>query len=1416
MPRSRLGASRSNSNNSSVLANNPTNTFGSNQQQPFPAMNGGGNTFGASQSFPPATGGTNSGFNFQTPQSNSFNFGAPSSIHNPFTAMNGIANPGTNQQQDVAMESPQKKRAPPGGFRADTARSNTGAGFNFSQPAQQQSGGTFGFGANHNTNTNGGGLFGRISQPEGPAAPNNPFGSPSQSQSAFGGFGQAVSAQQGQKSPLGFGQNAPALTAVTPPSSLFGGQSNPTPQNPTSSFGFGQGAGNIANNQPASTPFGAQTNSPSFSFGQGQPPAPSGNQFTGFGMSQTNESNGAAPFFTPLPAPQAPAITPEDEVIESPPLENANAPNPFESLLAGTSGESQAVPGFKPSFNFGTPGQTSAPAATMNAHQNTAVPKPAFSFGKTSHAPASDTPQNEAAPKPAFNFAATSQPAPQAAGTPFFGFKPAQAENSANVQDTPAPLPPAEQKVPEPAQNEANPSAPKPPFSFLGQSQPLSSGGLFSPAKSTTKSSETTGGLFGKPAGTPTGPNHGFQFKPVSTNNQEQHSSSDLFSSTSSRMTSEETSSHQPTSKTHIGESAPPRSEVAQATQKAAPVPAFDPAKRQVYTKAPPLIPGHLGAGQFRDYDRNYRLHSLNLGLQQRIASLEPRSNDFDNVIRHYVAARDSIGASLGLYLRNVAGTKRKGDYVDDRDEELAQNKRSRSTNDRQSPPSQPKQDFASSGTGSQNSSTTIVKDATPLKATNLLSNMIPESRLGTEVSQSTLDLDSGINLFGGVAAVNSFTQLKQDQHPVSKVSESFSVGPAPSTTPGKSPLKKATFEVPKFGAGTTNFMNSFGQQAKENAARFEKSLMEKRKAEDFDSDEDDEDTFLKQTEKEMRAKREKIDAIAKGGFIPTGFAPARQPPSVSTSSKPSFNFSTFSEAPKQDNKSTGHVFGSAGNMDPAAVAAADGEQIQDEEDKSDEDSNASSGDGVSEEDPEDGDYHDEEDDDLPEDEVVAENEEEEHDSDSDDSDDNDLIDAMNRSKARAIAGKSLFDRIEPNPTMKENTRPSDEDKKASDNNSSPIMQPAMNSTFPPALWGSHFGKATPETPSFSPITPAAGASKSSYKPAATFNFTAATPATSSAPTPGASIFAGGLTKVGPVPGEGLFGSRPSTPSNAEKTTKSLTKSLFTSPAGTDNTWKQGAPISFGNGEKTPSAPQFKFTAPSPGGNESTSTAKPFGSLFGKVLSGTTTPESPTSEGAQQLGFNFGAPAPAPAPGFLGAISHLGGGSAASSAVSSRATSPGLTDNESVATNDTEETHDDPQTSLMDSRPGEENETCLWEGRSKALMFVSNEAARGTKWTPNAWNSMGIGLVRVLQDRATDKTRVVFRVEPSASILINSHLVESVTYENVPPSAPSSKPSGAVRGALFYKGSLTRWVFKVKTPEMAAQLATVLEENKTA
>lgn len=1375
-----------------------------------------------------------------------------------------------SQQQDISMESPQKKAT----FGSAFGQSNTSSSFTFGQPAHQQSNGAFGFGSSQNGNNsagaNGGGLFGRISTPEDARSPSNPFAQPSNSQPAFGGFSQAAPAPQSPAPSFSFGQNnnSAAVPASTPSFSF--GQSSSLPQSPLPSFGGGQGtgtqssteapkftfgqssttsqgpasgasfgaaapsttgsssifgSGSSSSGQTPTTGFGTSTTSAPFSFGQSQPASNQSNPFGGFGAAKSDETKATAPLFgssatdsKPAAESQERSASPEKSSSQPSAEPNSKAStNPFASLFPGA-GTPPIAPVSKPTFSFGAPSQPAASSETNTVSGASPTSKPSFSFGNTSQISTPSKPakaESTPASKAPFSFGSTSQPYAQSTTDPkqsetkpssifSFGSKPASSDNAAIGQKASSPDVPVEQPGHDTAQSKiSSSSAETPSFSFSAHSKPGSSGGLFSPEKNTTEGAS----------------------------NQQQGPTSNLFATTP-KIAAEGGNAQAPSTPALFGRASESEAQQARsAPQSAAAKPsserrilfqsnsdnqpqiaadgtnqsssASEPAKRPVYTKAPPFIPSHLDAEQYREYDRNYRLHSLNAGLQRKLEKLDPRTHDFDNIIRHYVAARDSVGASLGLYTRNVAGAKRKGDRLDADDEGSAQNKRTRANDGQQvSAQSKPTSSLfgggftpQKSGSASTSDSSTTPRASGSSKAAARLSEMIPDAGPTSQVSRSE--------------------QAGQDTNPF-QLNGPKSVAPALSTTPTKSPPKKPTFEVPKFGGGNVNFMNSFGQKAKENAEKFEQSLIEKRKAEDFDSDEDDEETFLKQAEEEMRAKRAKIDALSKGGFTPTfgsGNTSASTPPIFGSESKASPQKpSSSGSAPKNaknpgSSKSgfSGFTAATSSSNPFSALSSTEtsGDQSQqsadEEDDGSQSDGSNKNGEERGEESSENSDGGDEETEHDRQDTGAGDNNDEE-----DDGDDNDFQAALDRSRKHPNAGKSLFDRIEPSPNKGANTITNGEEKE-SGATSNPTLQPAKNSSFPSSVWGSHIGKFTPEAPTLSPITPATEATESSYKPSTTFSFTPTVPNTSSTPTPGASIFFGGLTKEGPVPGEGLFGSRPSTPSNVEKN-NSLAQSILTSPAGTDNTWKQGAPISFANGEKGQTAPSFQFTAPSPADKDS-STAKPFGSLFGTA---STAPKS--NETPNQVGFQFGGPTSTPAPGFLGAITHLGGGSATSSAGSSRATSPGVTDNESVATNETDETPEEPQAaSLMESRAGEENESCVWEGRSKALMFANQDMVQGTKLTPNDWNSMGVGQIRVLKDKSTGKTRVVFRVEPNANILINSHLIQGVTYENM----PSSK-SGAVRGALIYKGNLVRWVFKVKTPEMATELAKVMEDNKNA
>ena len=540
--------------------------------------------------------------------------------------------------------------------------------------------------------------------------------------------------------------------------------------------------------------------------------------------------------------------------------------------------------------------------------------------------------------------------------------------------------------------------------------------------------------------------------------------------------------------------------------------------------------------------------------------------------------------------------------------------------------------------------------------------------------------------------------------------------------------------------------------------------------------------------------------------------------------------------------------------------------------------------------------------------------EEEQSGSDSDSSSDDEEMEETQSSKPENV-GKSLFDRIQPPSAASGDsgvTTPIGTQDKLM------LKQPAPNHSFKPFTpFTSGFAKSTPQAPTVSPITPFAGSVKS--KPMATFEFTPKVPVTTPTPMPGASIFAGGSIKLnGPIPGEGLFGSRPSTPNPDESTSTNVFAGFAKTPHATvdpskDNTWSRGSPLkfdtpqkaagvgvslgpadstkrnfmaafgetaekaveeaakaakaaekyndlgsdaeadeieewektyeekqrakraktttvsAFGQGGFKPAVaqvdaateksstppPSFSITAATPSKDNESSTK--FSNLFGQK-SDTSSSAPPATN---PVGFSFG---PASTSGLASssasalqpAASYLFA-SANTSGLSSRATSPGATDNESVGTDGEADATNDPQTSLMSGRTGEENEEVLYEVRAKALKYMNAAAAAKEKGSKaDDWNSVGLGILRVLKNKDTGKSRIVIRAEPGANVLLNTHLAPFISYINdTPARGPGVAGSGVVRfGVPVEKDKIERWVLKVKSEEKAEHLARVLTENK--
>lgn len=1313
-----------------------TSTFGASQnnaQPTFPAS--GGFTFGTSQSFP-ASDTSNSSFNFSVPgQSSSFTFGQPVD-NNPFANLNGGASDQQQNSQDSAdtmMESPQKKPAfGTGVFGSSDKDKSQSTGFAFGQPSSQPS---FSFGQSQQQaqpngfgNTSSAPLFGQnTSKPLEQTSASTLFGQSTQGQSSTpltgGVFGQnSTASQQSQSSGFKFGP--PSTSAPSSAPTFEFGQASTQPTSSGTLFGnltqtsqptFGS---SVSASQPA-------TSAPLFG---AIPSTSNSNVFSGFGSPSPVETTTRSESPKPSLFGQSATGKPQEESKPATPPTEVVKVNPFASLFGSkptepTSESAVATP--KPAFNF-------APAATGSSP-----------FGaQSSKLESNNMPSEETSKKPLFGFS-TSSATP---GTNSFSAK--------STSEAPPPANPfanLSAKKPEPSKQNSNSvaeAAKETPSKPAGGFQPLPS---FGNTPSTNINASDIFGAVNKPqAATPV---------------------------TASKRSATDMDPPTTTSTTSLFGSAKPQEPLKSATSQLSSTPKTTSAlpnvtsltanatvigeapSRSVNTNPPTRIPPYLNGDDYKAYDSNYRLHSLNREFQKRIASLDPSREDFENIVRNYVAARESIGESIGLYTRNVAGMKRKAD--DDHDE----NHRDDTASSKKSRPDSFSPSKSTFGTSQSHSS--VFKPVPPSTSTS----SSPAKSSTAAVSNASSIFSSMIPKSGGLQSENGsenpFANLNKTPA-VSQTSTStkptFSFGATSngptsveSTTPTKSPPKKSGFEMPKFTAtGGVNFMDSFKKQSEANAKKLAREAKEKRKLEDFDSDEDNEEEWERKYEEEEKAKRAEIKSIAQKGFTPI-FGSA-----ASSSDSPIFGFGSSTGAASKS--APGSTFGDQtfGRSSDKPIDISDNDADEDEEEET--------GSGESPDADEDEETETNEDD-LPEDEVDGDDEEEEDES---------LEAAIARSKNK---GKSLFERVTPKPNMQgESTA------KKTNGLSVPKETIEKSNVFSNAL-----GKGTPEAPSFSPLTPAG--SKEPYVPSKTFNFVPTPPTTSSTPTPGASIFAGGLMKDGPVSGEGLFGSRPSTPSNGEKPKSNIFGGFGTPVAtGADNTWKRGSEIKFGTSDQD--APIVSITEATPRKDES----KPFANLFGATAT------SKNAPAGSSLGFNFGS---SPAPGFLSATSHLTGNSGTSSGMSSRATSPGTTDNESVATNE-EDYSNDTQVSLMETRPGEENETILSEIRARALRWYSEDQIEGTK-LEKGWNAVGLGIARLLKNRETNKTRIVMRAEPGANIILNTNLQPQVKYD--------FKPSGSNGGIVFdvfTNEGAQKWLLKVKTHKAAQDMVKLMEESKRA
>lgn len=758
-------------------------------------------------------------------------------------------------------------------------------------------------------------------------------------------------------------------------------------------------------------------------------------------------------------------------------------------------------------------------------------------------------------------------------------------------------------------------------------------------------------------------------------------------------------------------------------------------------------IPLELDNNDFVDYDKSYRLRSLNEMLKKRIAGLDPARHDFEPIIRFYAAEREAIGYPMGgLYHRVKAGDKRKTEEADRVDEAPNPSKRARlgpsveCTNQQlaapvfgfsaitsvhttpvpaTAAPEMPNNNFNTS----QNLST--AQPPATSNTSNVFKSMILANQPSFGMQASTSPPKSALNTQTN-GGNSSFTSINSSQSSF----QSFQKPPGPFSN----------LETPKASSVHSNFISNFATQAKKDSI----NAKTKRKSEDYDSREEDEGDWEQRVFQADRAKRAKIGSMVHSGSSP-GFKP-------STSSTSSTNGA--SPTPEQDGEST-------------RDASNEG-SVQSEDRQGSEPDEGGQGDGGG------GDFQRD----------SLETEE----SDDDDEDDIQTSMAKSRSKAKnpfdsSSDPTSLFNRITKPDTLTESI-----EKKTETPSSSSTQSANAIIADPP---GSGLFGSRPSTPSQD--TPKASGSNLFG------NLGSSTPIGDNTWKPGSAIKLGTPTSA---PTVNITSATPPAKTNGD--TVQTPFSTFSAAAAASSALKLT-----GENDDTPKAPTI-FGQPS-SISQSGPGSKPFSALFGDASKKTTVNQS----SAAQVGWTFGVPKTGASASPLLAPSN-----ATSSAITSRATSPsGLTtDNDSAAeSGPDDQQNQDPQSDFMASRPGEENEDVLFEVRTKALEFMSEKelVALGHSKDDAGWKTRGLGPLRVLRNSETNRARIVMRSEPGANVVINSPLIDENKYDiTTSSSEKGGKGQGSLKMGVWKDGKLKNWVFKIKTVEIAEELVEYLKKNE--
>jgi hypothetical protein len=622
-------------------------------------------------------------------------------------------------------------------------------------------------------------------------------------------------------------------------------------------------------------------------------------------------------------------------------------------------------------------------------------------------------------------------------------------------------------------------------------------------------------------------------------------------------------------------------------------------------------------------------------------------------------------------------------------------------------------------------------------------------------VTNGTQSTASGNSLFSSTAkhaetTTSSATASTASATPGFKVPQFGAL--ASSTT-------SSTIKPPVFGApAANNFFSQFGQSAAKDAVKEAKDAKQKQKDDEFDSEEDDEEEWERNYEAKQAAKRQEIEEakqakvpkyVAGKGFVFEDANPSARPSSLAPPPTNGGLFGSRSVSPAPSTSGGASVFDGPRSASPNVTNG----NIFGHLSGSDVDGSGK------------GDADDEDSDDDGERANPAkgpsgsarkfagfsESDEPPSDTPSGQSLFARITSKHDTAESAAPSG-GLFGRItprdeKPEPTSTENTASGLLGRVTKDNNSdrAPLSTTEGNQT---SLF--NFTKTSPGDHTWKPDSPIRfGASTSNNSTSTTGN-----------------PF-GGLTRSSSsTPAGGIFGA--STSGNA-------TTSLFNFP-----------PSSKPASSESTSTPAFSFAPPS---NSTT----PFGSPAAKGNS------------TSMFGNAFGAKPtslfpPSATPSVLG--------SGLTSAVTSRATTPGLSDMsgaESTAGEGEEEKLQEQISidDLVGMSKDQEGHDVLFECREvKALKFGPDKSDS----SKNAWETQGVGPIAILKNQDTGVVSILMKKVPNGAVAINTRLVPKAKYEQI-----KKRARFMIVGS---DGKPGNWLVQFPGESEAAEFVKVCQENQ--